>query len=244
MAGSLSDGIVAHWKMNDVSGTTVVDNIGGFNGTWTRDVSNDSVTGKIDKALYPNDANYAACGNNTAFDYNTPFSVACWVKRDVAGVKRALIGKWAAISRGWFCQFRDTNKLWFLLYHDGSHSTGMETTNTYTSTGTWVHWTFTYDGSGARTGIRIYRNASSVALTAIGQTTLSDTVQVVDPLTLATHLVGSTIFNGSLDDIRIYDRELIQDDIDLIYNGGAGTEDDGGGGGGATDSSTFFGSNF
>jgi len=37
---------------------------------------------------------------------------------------------------------------------------------------------------------------------------------------------STTACTGGLDDIRIYSKELSQDDIDLIYNSGSGTEDD------------------
>ena len=40
MAGDISTGLFAHWKMNDnAANTTVEDNIGGYNGSGTEDDS-------------------------------------------------------------------------------------------------------------------------------------------------------------------------------------------------------------
>ena len=46
------------------------------------------------------------------------------------------------------------------------------------------------------------------------------------PANMSIGVDGGSYFNGSLDDVRIYNRALSADDIAMLYNGGNGTEVD------------------
>ena len=81
----LSDGLVAHYKMNDYrADTDVRDSVGGNVGTAQQNTEDISVDGKINRALsFNGSSDYIDCGDDTMGDlYNgaSAISFSCWVK--------------------------------------------------------------------------------------------------------------------------------------------------------------------
>lgn len=54
----------------------------------------------------------------------------------------------------------------------------------------------------------------------------TNTIQTSNNLFIGGMSNLNNLMRGKLDDVRIYNRELTQDDINLLYNGGTGTEVD------------------
>jgi hypothetical protein len=92
--------------------------------------------------------------------------------------------------------------------------------------GSWIHVVMTYSGSGTAAGISLYRNGTSVDdvdFNAFSYTAMHNTA--VDVAIGRGYLLGNTFANGKIDAVMLFDVELSQADVDIIYNSGSGTED-------------------
>jgi hypothetical protein len=219
---------IAHWKMNDnAASTTVVDSMGSYNGTFTPYNTNvrsfAGYAANTNTALNCNSDAYTDCGNVTSFDYNTPFSIALWC----GGKSKCLISKLnATTNQGWEIYWSTTSsKIHLFLANSISGGTYIQRlTNANTSTSA-THIVATYDGTGNRSGIKIYVNGVRADTTDSGAATLASTIIGSGQTLRLGSRNGSEIYAKGLDDIRIYDFELSQAQIDTIYNSGSGTED-------------------
>lgn len=94
--------------------------------------------------------------------------------------------------------------------------------------GAWMHVAVTHDG----TAVKVYLNGSLQELTWINQTDktvwfkalITDASNPVDNADIAAIDWNGALgfFDGRIDDLRIYTKELTQAEIDLIYNSGNG----------------------
>jgi len=107
------------------------------------------------------------------------------------------------------------------LYTDSSNKIGRFSSG-YPNNGEWTMITVTYDGSKSDSGIHIYFNGvnvdGSTEYTAGTYEGMNNT-----PITLEIgRYRGSTIryFNGSIDEVKIYNRSLSQEEIQTLYNQG------------------------
>lgn len=83
--------------------------------------------------------------------------------------------------------------------------------------GEWSHVTWTYDGSRAAAGVRVYVDGKPVK-TRVVNDTLSNKLKTTEPLTIGS---GGTAenFRGRVADVRFYDRELAEDQAAIVYCG-------------------------
>jgi hypothetical protein len=95
------------------------------------------------------------------------------------------------------------------------------TTNNHLQIGQWTHIAVTYDGSSLASGVTIYINGSSVALT----TNLN--VLTTNPSSSVTMHVGASaaasptsFFLGNIDEISIHNSTLTAGNVAFIYNSG------------------------
>ncbi len=227
-----TNGLVGLWSFNgdDISGTTAYDRSGqGNNGTLTNGPS--KTDGKIGQALdfFPNgsDTNaYVTMGDpgSGVLDFGTgDFSVSFWFKgrgfvsqgSSLNGMimKRAVDSVNAA---GWVF-YTDSNNGVGLNVNGGSDSssiyitggTGKATDNT------WHHVVGVRSG----TAISLYLDRNRIA---IG--TLSGSVSNAVALTFGDDNLGSRNFNGTIDEVRMYNRALATTDIESLYTQGGGTK--------------------
>jgi hypothetical protein len=126
--------------------------------------------GTSDRIDLANEANFD-------FEWDDPFSGACWHWNNAGNASRGLIAKedLTILSdlRGWnfFQRFGGTNSQYCVeLANDSATVARTRTTNEFTG-GTWRHVGFTYSGNGLTSGITIY-----VAGAAEGKTDISDTL--------------------------------------------------------------------
>ena len=82
----------------------------------------------------------------------------------------------------------------------------------YFSSNTWYHTCLTFSG----TSYNIYFNGASVASGA--QTSAQDSTQIRNANTLFTQLGGGTCFQGKIDEVRLYNKQLSASEVTAIYN--------------------------
>ena len=109
--------VVAHYKLNENSGTNAPDSSGnGFNGTLVNMVDGDWVAGKLNNCLTFNDGNseYVNCGDIADFERTDPFSVEAWI--NTGDVSNFILSRdlRSGTFRGWI--LRKLRRARFYLY--------------------------------------------------------------------------------------------------------------------------------
>ena len=211
-------GLVAHYKMNDTDGTTVVDSVAGNNGTATEDTSAMHVSGKVGGAL--------SFDGGSEVDYDTTSfpagdsdsTVGAWVyptNYDSWGI----VASWGGVDP-W------NNTIRAFSIQPGGYMGFGAYANDYTSSvvvplNTWSYLAWVYDG----TNIYFYLNGVLDDTYNIGTIATNNSDQISGYHSMGGVNGGTAgTFVGSIDDVRIYNKALSQDEILQIYNSGAGTE--------------------
>ena len=86
---------------------------------------------------------------------------------------------------------------------------------------TWQHYVVTYNGSSLASGVKIYVNGVSKALT-VASNTLTDTIRNTEKLKIGTGYYPW--YAGRVDEVTIYNRVLPASEVTQRYNAGTGTE--------------------
>jgi len=212
---------VAHWKMNDNdAGTTVLDSSSsGNNGTAKQSTS----------ALHADSGNppylNGALTFNRSSDYITTTmtnfpsgaaarSVSLWIKWNGVGTYQVIFGYGTNADGKLFGAFLDPSGnlyCWNAWTGAGNYDTGIDI-----ASGQWTYIVLTYDG----TNVRAYKNATLINTTARALNTVLEASAIG-----RNYWGGGDSFGGTIDNMMIFDKELSQDEIDLLYNSANGTED-------------------
>ena len=220
-------GLVFHDKMNDDAANTTVDesSVTDQDGVADRNTADFNVVGKIGGAL---DFAIASTdkvdhGDNAAWDNVTAATWAWWVKYD--GALTTAYRTWAKWdgggNRAWYHSIDPNNDRYSLQCGDGGQRHDLAVNSVTQSV--WQHVMFTYDGvAGTISGF--VNNAFSPPSFTSGSVPGSITPETAELWIGQFDSHTGYDMDGSLDDVRMYNRALGQVDRDTIYNGGSGTE--------------------
>ncbi len=210
-----TNGLVGHWKMDELTGTTVFDfssiyNNGLFSGSPTRKTSSNCIAGGC---LELTGVNYVNIPYNSALNLQTNVTYSHWVK-----ITTAIPASNWPISLGnnnshIYYAFRSLSNgtNWMFEYGRDNPTCGGAT---YGSTGTlalglntWHHLAMTYDG----TSIKVYFDGVLVHNVNFTGGFCNNTN--------STFRIGSAASTGyfSVDDARVYNRALSSDEVLKIY---------------------------
>lgn len=199
---------VAQYKLDDASGSTAVDSIAARNGTlsgsptWT--------SGKTAGGLaFDGTFTYVSIPNAAAFQVTSAMTIMGWVKGNSwssdANWSSTILRKGDANPNNWglyVCQGKVKIQL------DDYDAYGIAG-NTTLSTGQWYHAAATWDGA----NVRIYVNGVlDNTPTARAAPILTDT----RPVYLGGRSGSTDILDGTLDDVRFYNRALTAAEIAKI----------------------------
>jgi len=218
------------WLFNENGGGKVFDlSWNGNTGTFVN--SPIWVPGKYGSAIQfvAGDSDYITIGDKDAFSFTTgsadlPFSIVSSFKSTDLTNTNAIISK--------FTDDSPWNAEWSLFHlsgggiraqlMDGASTVRISITSSSTyGTNTQVHVVFTYDGSGSETGLNFYINgvldstatkAKDGAYAKMDNLTCSVEIGVHNREGIARH------FEGLIDFVDIYSRELSASEIALLYN--------------------------
>ena len=205
---------LAHWKLDDATGTIAVDSVGGHDGTLAGNPT--WATGTLGGAL-----DFDGAGDRVdvgpILDAGAPqISVMSWVfKRDTGDDCVISKSSGGAIVDHIFslgvagttirARLRTTDNGGTSDYDGGTIPLDQ-----------WVHLAFTYDGG----TLRIYMDGTETASYAVTGDMIASTLDVAIGNVNA---IDDRYWNGRLDDVRIYDRALDPVEItDLAAQGGGG----------------------
>ncbi len=210
---------VAYWRFDESDGRTVKDYSGnGNDGTFVGENWNDGTlkpscpncpiqtTGKFGNALqFDGSDDYVNAGNDASLRPTT-FSVETWVK--MKSTTGAIIeGKMSANTYGWYLEWAYGNTLRFALHKGVPVGTDFNL-KTDAVTDTWYHLAFTYDS-----------NSDVVKGYVNGVKTVDSTYADYAPDTAKNFIIGANPdslvqnFNGTIDEVRIYNRALKPEEI-------------------------------
>jgi len=200
-------GLVGWWKLDESSGLTAADSSGnGNDGTLTNMSGDEWTTGQIDGALELDGSNdYVNVGDAASLDITDAITVTAWIKPSNPG------GNWQSIIANsptgsqynyWF--YLESNALKLSVY--SSTYPNLTVSNAIGTADIWYHVAFTaIDGS----TMKIFVNGKEVGSGTAGTGHWSGGYTTIGDLR-----PGRKIhFNGSIDDVRIYDRALSAEEI-------------------------------
>jgi len=182
-------------------------------------------TGKVGNAFTFNGSNYISLPNNSLNDLTGDFSISCWVKIGSSSGSKMIIGNLTEATPGGARQgfrFEINGTFAHLELSDASGTTTLSAGGTPLTVGVWYHVVLTRKGS---TRTTIYVNScSSVTNADTRNPSLLPTMYT----TIGANRYGtssfSAYFNGSIDAVTVWNKELTIDEVTSLYNGGLGAE--------------------
>ena len=171
---------------------------------------------------------YVDLGDSNDFSFgdgstDSAFSVSMWVKL-AEGTKAAFFVKDATSNQEYHIMSSGADKLRFRLYDNSTVGYIQSQMDAAISTGSWVYYTFTYDGSESQTGINIYADGSLVTQTQVMSGSYTAIENTSADLKIATNERSLFYLNGDIDEVALFNIELSSSQITDIYNSGTPTD--------------------
>jgi hypothetical protein len=215
-------GPIAHWKLDDATGTTAIDSAGGHHGTlaggaaWT--------TGALGGGLALNGvSDYVTVANDPSLSLTQAFTLMAFVRASELVGYQVIMDKGSVIPDYNYSLFTTGDEI-YLGFSVGGTYVDFPTTNANLQTNRWYHIAATFNNSTDQ--VRIYLDGAQI---------YSNNAATVQPqvnngvLWLGRSQWTDEHWAGVLDDLRIYDRVLSATEIGTIATSGGV-----GGGGGVT----------
>lgn len=215
-------GLKAYYPLEENSGTFTRDSsINTSNAdlqtgtTWT--------TGKIGNAVNTNASSYVQVPDSTNLTFSQNMTVSLWANQASASTDKALIAHWnQAVSSSWALQTGTSASVLRVFIANSQGDTGGNCVDTdgAWSAGSWHHVALVYDGtqSTALDRAKVYIDGvvrpMSVCLGTI-PSSLQDSSWY---LTIGAMRGLGRYFNGSLDEVKMFNRSLSADEVKAEYD--------------------------
>lgn len=194
-------GLVAHWRMDEPTGTTLFDSVGNINGSYVNGPT--SIAGQVGlgRNFVAASGHHALVPHNAALN-NPQYTLAAWVYSNTAAtgsVVRKVIDKGGVFTMNW-----DHNSFPTSCEHNNGGVWRRTGVGPLLEAGKWYHLACTYDGS----EFIMYVDGQEVSRGSglPGPPNTSGAVYIASRNAVE-------FFNGILDDIRIYNRALLPQEI-------------------------------
>jgi hypothetical protein len=153
-------------------------------------------------------------GNRFSFEKDHPFSVATFLLVSPQG--GAPFGKMddANGARGWDVEFHGLRPSVHLIHRWPEDVIHIQADQDLPAN-TFTHLAITYDGSGKAAGLKLYINGS-LAKTSVKKDGLVGSIKTESPFSIGRRGSSSVQFQGRIDDLRIYQRELSPTEIATV----------------------------
>lgn len=200
-------GLVAYYSFDSVSGNTVFDTFGSNDGTAVGTPLFGSSYGKYLEGVNLNGSSQYISAPNSVIDGLVSMSIAYWFKTTTANLRVMSIGRTGAemLRTG-----VTSGSLLFFTLNDGT-SYGATGTNIVTD-GEWHHCAATYDAS----TIRLYYDGVEVSTESKSDFDFS--LSVADLVIGARYTKVDIFYDGSLDEITVFNRALSSNEVYRIGN--------------------------
>ena len=213
---TMTRGLVGYWSMDEGTGSTAYDGSGdGNDGTiygaqWTK--------GKNAGALqFDGTDDYVDCGNKPSLDIGTTdFTIEAWVNPSGDDWKTIISKQSRSYNNGddgWVLGIQNAPNLRNLIWYDQargvSGGSGISISNDI-----WTHIVVTKIYNDAT--IKFYKNGNFIS--SIGSPAAD--IDVAHNLWIGTNGYKNFLFNGTIDEVRIYNRALSAEEVRYHYNHG------------------------
>jgi hypothetical protein len=205
----IKNGLVGYWTFDGKDTTDkIYDVAGGNNGYLAVGATTSAKTmGKLGQALSFNGTDREVdIADNASLNLSTSFTISAWIKRQ--GTSWSPIFD-SSTSFGWVFQISDTNKI---TLTDTSVNDYMGTSNV--QNGVWQHVVVVKNGNGA-SNTTFYLNGVADGTASSGTINTPTGIKKIG-------YDNSFFFNGSIDDVRVYNRALTAAEVKQIYNATSG----------------------
>jgi hypothetical protein len=152
-------------------------------------------------------SDYLTLGDVLDFSAGAAMTTMAWIRRSASGVRHEIISKEEANGSGWELSIDSTNNAEFGDFNGGWPVVRSTTT---IATNTLYHICGVYDP--AAVSLRIYVNGVQEATAFTGGTGLANS----SSLNIGRSALGSRYFNGSIEDVRVYNRVLSAGEVAAI----------------------------
>lgn len=209
-ANARADSLIAHWKLDEAAGSRVEDSAAQNNGNVVGSIGWSPFAGRLDGAAsFDGESGYVDCGQDPVFDLTDAITVAAWVKLDI-------------IDKDWQAIVSKGDSAWRISTNESARSLHFSITGgpvyqqvnglTELQPGQWHHVAATYDGKHLKIYMDGVQDADPVSYSG-GIATNSHPVYIGENAERP-----DRIWNGMLDDIRIYDYALTAAEIAQLYD--------------------------
>ncbi|MBI4311288.1 MAG: hypothetical protein HY681_05835 [Chloroflexi bacterium] len=212
--GTVTSGLVGHWKLDEGSGATAGDSSGNGNGgqitgaIWGPGVSGmQTVYGS--SLSFDGTDDYVTIPDSPTLRLTGPLTVAFWVKWTGVG-GTILIKESAGGSGDYWINNPGDGTIW--CSSNGGH--GLADTGVSMTVGQWHHIALTL----APDDLKCY--VDGVLKVTGTYTQGADGIGTATPIYLGRSIGGAPFFPGSIDDVRIYNRVLDSNEINTVKAGG------------------------
>jgi chitodextrinase len=214
-ASAPTSGLVGYWNFDEGSGTTAADYSGNGNtgtitgATWT--------TGKVGKGAldFNGVSDYINAGTGSSLTLTGDMAVSAWVNINDIRLYDTIISYAGAVGNPVQYAFELCQRK--VSFRQGNKSCASDNQgNTILNTGQWYHIAAVRTGSSGNWSVALYVNG---ALDKVISLTLDPSTSNLSPVRIGSNISGgSNYFDGSLDDVRIYNRALSTQEVLDIYN--------------------------
>ena len=205
--GSNNESLVSRWYFDENSGDIAYDTSGANNNDGTlKPASPIWTTGKVGNALqFDGIDDYVDCGADPSLDITGAITIEAWVKKNALLIDSVIVKK----ANAYALIVSSGNKIVTEIYNDSGWNGYWGTVDI---NNTWTHIIWTYDG------IVIKQYINGVNTDTFNHSGLISTT--------SNHLqIGgypAQFFNGAIDEVKIYNRALSEDEIENLYEFGIG----------------------
>lgn len=197
----LNNGSIAYWKLDG-------------NANDTRSANDGTVVGathKHERYEFDGVNDYISVSDDTSLDVSGNFTIGTWIKPEGAETSAAVIAKGTGNFQSYLLWFGTNKKVTLYVTDDGSSwGTSAVSTNALTL-GQWYYISASQD-----TVARIYVNGVEEGTDASPATPTTGTGNLLIGARYTTTVIN--YFNGSIDELQIWDRTLSVDEIAFAYN--------------------------
>ena len=212
-----SKGIVAHVPLNEGVGSEVTGVCGATKTfkalgevTWKAD-------GKIGPAPVMKTNGTFEIGDVGNYEKNQAFSYGAWVRAGKVGMSGGIIARMDEKGgyRGWDLWQNDRNYSVHIINTWPDNALKVSTRKPSVRPGVWQHVFVTYDGSGRAQGVKIYIDGVDTEL-KVDANALKGSIKTATPTRIGQRSHVQVFHEGSVQDVRIYDRKLAPAEVQTL----------------------------
>ncbi len=217
-----SANLISHWALNETSGTTASDSVGSNDGTLTNykthsPTYNSSCTafsGSGGCYEFADGLDYITLSDTFTFGLDDSFTVSAWIKTNSVTGERFAIGRDVPGNNIIALYHTNVDACFRIRDTDGGTVDGVCYPNTLTAD-TWYHLVGVRDVESDTINIYVNGIAYSTPTTDSSNTNITLRLRIGGDNTGSNYAIFS--WNGSIDDVRIWDRALSSDEIATLY---------------------------